>query len=309
VQYYHRDHLGTPTHTTDSTGRLVSFTRFQPYGSDSEQFGSQPLYGFTGAEREADTDLGATRLGVRWLSSIGGRWLSADPLFLQNPKKSVESPLESNLYSYALNNPVAFTDPNGTSAWVSDKSVVLAMPEDGDPGVYRVELGADATLVSRVGTLRPPTETESGLWGDGRSKGYQDLKQLAREGSGARYHGQAETDYIVRDTTLDQQEGGLVESYMSHSAGGRRDYKVLQAGDLFDVKGAGVLEADQFGNYLVGYSTTAAHGAIGEAATRAGGQYYSLRSTGSFDDEGSVEMIDKGVEDAASYRSEDNVCR
>jgi RHS repeat-associated protein len=274
---------------------------------ESSVFFAREAYG--ALEKQHDHTTGYTHHTARWMAPQLGRWLSPDPLFVLAPEKSFDSPGGSNLYSYALNNPVAFTDPNGTSAWVSDKSVVLAMPEDGDPGVYRVELGADATLVRRVGTLRLPTETESGLWGDGRSKGYQDLKQLAREGSGARYHGQAETDYIVRDTTLDQQEGGLVESYMSHSAGGRRDYKVLQAGDLFDVKGAGVLEADQFGNYLVGYSTTAAHGAIGEAATRAGGQYYSLRSTGSFDDEGSVEMIDKGVEDAASYRSEDNVCR
>jgi RHS repeat-associated protein len=76
------------------------------------------LYGFTGAEREADTDLGATRHGARWLSSSGGRWLSADPLFLQNPKKSVESPLEMGLYAYAMNNPVAFVDSTGTETTV-----------------------------------------------------------------------------------------------------------------------------------------------------------------------------------------------
>jgi hypothetical protein len=42
------------------------------------------------------------------------RWVSADPLFVQNPKKALESPLEANSFSYSLNAPTSFVDATGT---------------------------------------------------------------------------------------------------------------------------------------------------------------------------------------------------
>ena len=127
VRYYHPDHLGTPTHTTDSgrpgepdpSGRLVSFVRHHPYGAESELFGEQPIYGFTGAEREPETALGLVRMGARWYAPRIGRWVSADPLFLQDAKKAVEKPLEgTSVYAYVGNNPVLFVDSSGTVRFV-----------------------------------------------------------------------------------------------------------------------------------------------------------------------------------------------
>ena len=115
VRYYHNDHLGAPTHVTDSAGDLVSHARFHPYGASSDLTGDQPIFGFAGIEidREDEWDLGLIRMGARWYAPKLGRWVSVDPLFLQEPNEGVESVLEVNLYGYAAGNPVVFVDRTG----------------------------------------------------------------------------------------------------------------------------------------------------------------------------------------------------
>jgi len=63
---------------------------------------------FTGKERDAET--GLDFFGARYMSSAQGRFTSADPLL--NSAKPWE-PQTWNRYSYALNNPLKYVDPNG----------------------------------------------------------------------------------------------------------------------------------------------------------------------------------------------------
>ncbi|MEK7704672.1 MAG: RHS repeat-associated core domain-containing protein, partial [Myxococcota bacterium] len=125
--YYHRDHLGGPAHVTDTQGTLVAYTVWHPYGLEYVKRGLQPNHTFTGAEREPESELGLIQMGARWYAPKIGRWVSADPLFVQAPKKSIESPLELSLYSYATNSPLNATDPSGLEPGRADERDVEAL--------------------------------------------------------------------------------------------------------------------------------------------------------------------------------------
>jgi RHS repeat-associated protein len=88
-----------------------------------------------------DADLGVVRMGVRDYDPLLSRFLQPDPLFLENLGKSVDSPVEANLYGYARNSPTTTVDPEGQEA------IPLAVPwgiaaGDGAVGTgFGVELG------------------------------------------------------------------------------------------------------------------------------------------------------------------------
>ena len=113
VRYYHTDHLGGTTHVTDLTGALISHLKFHPYGLTAHQRGEQPVFGFTGAERDEEAELGLMRMGARYYAPNLGRWVSADRLFIDDASKCVENPMECGLYVYVKNSPLDFIDPSG----------------------------------------------------------------------------------------------------------------------------------------------------------------------------------------------------
>ncbi len=88
-----------------------------PYGNGPSTSGSAPdatEHLFTGKER--DTESGNDYFGARYYASNMGRFMSPDPsgIAYGNPY----NPQSLNLYSYALNNPLKFTDPTGLyCAW------------------------------------------------------------------------------------------------------------------------------------------------------------------------------------------------
>ncbi len=64
-------------------------------------------------EKGYDADLGTIRMGVRDYDPYISQFWTADPLFLEVLDKCVEDPVNCNLYSYARNNPINFTDRTG----------------------------------------------------------------------------------------------------------------------------------------------------------------------------------------------------
>lgn len=111
VQGGHFDSLAT-----DARGTLladdVGVTRAKAFGERDRVANAAIDY----AQRGRDRDLGVIRMGVRDYDPATHRFLTPDPLFLTQPDKCVESPVECNLYSYAKNRPADFVDPKGTNA-------------------------------------------------------------------------------------------------------------------------------------------------------------------------------------------------
>jgi RHS repeat-associated protein len=123
MRYYHLDHLGSSSALTDGSGSLIGETAFYPFGSRRNQFFPGSIldhdYLFTGKER--DSESGLSDHGARFCAPVLSRFLSVDPLFAAPtflPNGSafaalVSSPQKANLYSFALNNPVKYSDPAG----------------------------------------------------------------------------------------------------------------------------------------------------------------------------------------------------
>jgi RHS repeat-associated protein len=109
----HADWLGTERARTGWAGNLCETVTSLPYG-DGQNISTtcpegdvSPMH-FTGKER--DTESGLDNFGARYDSSSMGRFMSPDPLL--NSGKPW-NPQTWNRYTYALNNPLAITDPTG----------------------------------------------------------------------------------------------------------------------------------------------------------------------------------------------------
>jgi len=97
-RYRHVDFRGNVKLVTDAAGRVVSHTRFHPYGSDREHGTPDPEAGFAQGRSAGDLVL----LGTRLYDPDVGRFLAPDPVFQL-----------VNQHAYADGNPVWFWDPDG----------------------------------------------------------------------------------------------------------------------------------------------------------------------------------------------------
>ncbi|MEW5788554.1 MAG: RHS repeat-associated core domain-containing protein [Pseudomonadota bacterium] len=107
TRYFHTDHLGSIEVVTDEAGAVIARYAFDPWGKRTTVSGDGTLadQGFTGHEM---LDNGFIHMGGRIYDPVIGRMLSADP-YIQAPYLGQNL----NRYSYVLNNPLRFTDPDG----------------------------------------------------------------------------------------------------------------------------------------------------------------------------------------------------
>jgi RHS repeat-associated protein len=121
VRYYHPDHLGSAGVMTDQTGALVEETAYYPFGvvrQAHQPRGVREAYQFTQKERDAES--GLQYFEARYLAGIFGRFISVDPRYAEplqmggdKMEQLLSNPQDFNLYTYARNNPLAYTDPTG----------------------------------------------------------------------------------------------------------------------------------------------------------------------------------------------------
>jgi RHS repeat-associated protein len=111
VQYDHTDGLGSPVALTDAAGKLISRTRYEPYGQTAA--GATPVIGFTGHVNAPD--IGLAYMQQRYYDPVAGRFLSIDPVVTDANTGS-----SFNRYSYGDNSPYKYTDPDGRGpvGWV-----------------------------------------------------------------------------------------------------------------------------------------------------------------------------------------------
>jgi RHS repeat-associated protein len=105
LTYLFGDHLGSTSIVTDSSGALISETKYKAWGETRYESGTNPSeYTYTGQYSYTD-DFGLMYYGARWYDSSLGRFAQADSL--------LPSMQEFDRYSYVGNNPINYKDPSG----------------------------------------------------------------------------------------------------------------------------------------------------------------------------------------------------
>ena len=106
MYFYHPDHLGSSSYITDREGRITQHTEYIAFGEvlfEEHSTSKTMPYLFNGKELDSETNL--TYFGARYLDMKTSLWLNTDPLAEKYPHVSP--------YTYTLNNPIKFIDPDG----------------------------------------------------------------------------------------------------------------------------------------------------------------------------------------------------
>jgi RHS repeat-associated protein len=120
IYYVHTDHLGSIIKLTDANGTAVFQASYDAWGNQTITNNTFAFHrGYTGHEHLPEFNL--INMNGRMYDPIVGRFLSADP-FVQMPEFSQTF----NRYSYCLNNPFKYTDPNGYW-WGIDDLIVAGL--------------------------------------------------------------------------------------------------------------------------------------------------------------------------------------
>ncbi len=108
LHYIHKDHLGSWTVISDSEGNVEQETRFDAWGGCKEPDKLMFDRGFTGHEHLK---------GMR-LINMNGRLYDPITSSMISPDNNIQMPdftQNLNRYAYCLNNPLAYTDPDGNT--------------------------------------------------------------------------------------------------------------------------------------------------------------------------------------------------
>jgi RHS repeat-associated protein len=143
--YYLQDQLGSTDFVMNASGLPVEQFFYRPYGEEFEVTADStdwldyldqydelrptaPVrYRYIGKPLDTETDL--LYLGQRYYDPALRRFISPDPLILNDPAICLERHRECNLYGYAVNNPLKYVDDTGELAVMTVLAVGWAITE------------------------------------------------------------------------------------------------------------------------------------------------------------------------------------
>ncbi|MCP4448194.1 MAG: hypothetical protein GY811_23080 [Myxococcales bacterium] len=116
---------------------------------------------------------GLNYYGYRYYDELSLSWTQADPLYLIAPGLGADEPRRANLYSFSLNNPVRYLDPDGADAadvllqarrleWMSETNTArtTASDESVNAVINFMNLPTKAFSSAKIGNI---AETEGAM--------------------------------------------------------------------------------------------------------------------------------------------------
>jgi|GEM_PF-1388603 len=127
IEYMHTNAIGTPVAMTNSAAQVLQRAAYRPYGGTISGAAINAP-GFAGHVRDEET--GNIYMQQRYYDPVLGRFLSVDPVTAH------EKPITNfNRYTYSLNNPYRFVDPDGRDINCAGRSCTLVPSGGGLPTV------------------------------------------------------------------------------------------------------------------------------------------------------------------------------
>ncbi len=122
IYFYHANAIGSVLALTDASGNAACSYNYDSFGRTQTCAAVANPFGFTG--REYDPESGFYYMRARYYDPVTGRFITNDPLNITGrllltqsgqagALAAKRSPQQLNPYSYAVNNPLVFTDPSG----------------------------------------------------------------------------------------------------------------------------------------------------------------------------------------------------
>ena len=149
--FFHPDHLGSSNYVTDANGGSYEHLEYFPFGETWVEEASNTQrtpYLFTG--KELDEETGLYYYGARYYDPRTSQFISADPLLVQKPAEVIRRPGLVGAFSYALNNPIMYTDPDGRDPKQSVKPILIVPGLPENPTMEDVRNALQTAIAARL---------------------------------------------------------------------------------------------------------------------------------------------------------------
>jgi RHS repeat-associated protein len=204
TRYVHPDHLGSTNVVTDENDNVVQTLDYYPYGAaristNSGTNQARQYIGQFGDQSNLDY------LNARYYDSSRGQFLSEDALFWGDPKhQTLQDPQSLNTHSYAEDNPITHSDPNGLSAQTALQGVLSRLTSVlqsllillSQPSFVTYAQAAQAGLANAQHPVKAAQTAASGAYGYAASTGSA-LQTIGRSDNGDFLLGQRAVDLFA----------------------------------------------------------------------------------------------------------------
>lgn len=126
IELQYTDTLRNLMLSLDDQGDIVTSFLYGPFGEVVESIGAENhRRQFNGKEHDLKT--GLRYYGFRYYDPLILRWNSADPLYRVMPELGLREAQRLNLYSFSLNNPLKYFDPDGRQPYPAQGNLVARL--------------------------------------------------------------------------------------------------------------------------------------------------------------------------------------